>query len=93
LYVTIDLSEQNATVLQAQARAAHMPPESYLREIIERALQGRPMPTADGQPEGQPLKPKKSAYGLLAGYGPGPTEEEIDENRREMFSGFGEFEP
>jgi hypothetical protein len=24
---------------------------------------------------------------------PGPTEEEIDENRREMFSGFGELEP
>ena len=39
----------------------------------------------------QPLKPKKSAYGLLAKYGPGPTEEEIDENRREMFSGFGEL--
>jgi hypothetical protein len=43
--------------------------------------------------EGQELKPKKSAYGLLAKYGPGPTEEEIDENRREMFSGFAQDVP
>jgi len=43
------------------------------------------------QPAEQPLKPKKSAYGLLAKYG--PTEEEIDENRREMFSGPGELAP
>jgi hypothetical protein len=28
---------------------------------------------------------RKSAYGLLAKYGPGPTEEEIDENRKDMF--------
>jgi hypothetical protein len=41
----------------------------------------------------QPVKPKKSAYGLLAKYGPGPTEEEIDENRREMFCGFIEDLP
>lgn len=39
------------------------------------------------------MKPKKSAYGLLAEYGPGPTEEEIDENRREMFSGFWRDRP
>ena len=79
--VTIDLSEQTAAALEAQARAAHMPPERYLSEIVARALHG-------GQPAEQPLKPKKSACGLLAKYGPGPTDEEIDENRREMFSGF-----
>jgi hypothetical protein len=84
--VTIDLSEQNAAALEAQARAAHLPLESFLNKIVERALQG-------DQPAEQPLKPKKSAYGLLAKYGPGPTEEEIDENRREMFSGFGEIAP
>ncbi|HWF09906.1 MAG TPA: hypothetical protein VG297_15670 [Bryobacteraceae bacterium] len=84
--VTIDLSEQNAAALEAQARAAHMPPESYLSKIVAQALHG-------DQPADQPLKPKKSAYGLLAKYGPGPSEEEINENRREMFSGFGEFAP
>jgi len=93
--VTINLSEQNAAALEAQALAAHMPPESYLRDMVARALQdyqgSRP---AHRQTEGQhALKPKKSAHGLLAKYGPGPTEEEIDENRREMFSGFGELAP
>jgi hypothetical protein len=89
--VTIDLSEQNAVALEAQARAAHMPRERYLKEIVERALQGQHSRATDEQPEGQTLKPRKSAFGLLAKYGPGPTEEEIDENRREMFSGFGEI--
>ncbi len=91
--VTIDLSEQNAAALEAQARAAHMPPERYLTEIVERALHRQQSSGAPEQMEGQPLKPRKSAYGLLAKYGPGPTEEEIDENRREMFRGFGELAP
>ena len=93
--VTINLSEQNAAALEVQALAADMPPESYLRDMVSRALQdyqcSRPSPE---QTERQrPLKPKKSAHGLLAKYGRGPTEEEIDENRREMFSGFGELAP
>ena len=32
--VTIDLSEQNAAALEAQARAARMPPERYLKEEL-----------------------------------------------------------
>ena len=42
---------------------------------------------------GQKAKPKKSGYGLLAKYGPGPSEEEIDESRREMFRGFAQDLP
>jgi hypothetical protein len=90
--VTIDLSEQNAAALEAQARAARMRPEHYLSKIVAEALHSQ-QPEVPGQSAGQPLKPKKSAYGLLAKYGPGPTEEEIDENRREMFRGFGELAP
>jgi len=37
----------------------------------------------------QPDKPFNSGYGMLAKYGPAPSAEEIDENRREMFGGFG----
>jgi hypothetical protein len=37
--------------------------------------------------------PKKSAYGLLAKDAAGPTEAEIEENRREMFSGFSDLVP
>ena len=91
--VTIELSEQSAAVLEAQARAAHMPPESYLSKIVARALHSQHTGETPEHFAGQQLKPKKSAYGLLAKYGPGPTEEEIDENRREMFRGFGELAP
>jgi len=91
--VTIDLSEQSAAALEAQARAAHMPPERYLSKIVARALHSQHPGETLEQSAGQHLKPKNSAYGLLAKYGAGPTEEEIDENRREMFSGFGEFAP
>jgi hypothetical protein len=83
MHVTIDLSEQDAAALEARARPAQMPPERYLRKIVAQALD-------DEQPAEQRLKPKKSSYGLLAQYGSGPTEEEIDESRREMLSGFGE---
>jgi hypothetical protein len=37
--LTISLSEQNAEALEAQARAARMPPERYLAEVVARALE------------------------------------------------------
>ena len=37
--LTIDLSEQNAATLEAQARAARMPAERYLADIVARALE------------------------------------------------------
>jgi hypothetical protein len=89
--VTIELSEQTAAALEARAKAAHMPPESYLSKIVARALHSQHPGEAPEHFAGQLLKPKKSAYALLAQCGPGPTEEEIDENRREMFRGSGEI--
>jgi len=38
MQVTIDLSEQNAATLEAQARAARMSTERYLAYILERVL-------------------------------------------------------
>ena len=55
-----------------------------MREAIDKILEAVP---------DQPAKPKKSAYGPLSKYGPGPTEEEIDENPWEIFSGFAEDYP
>ncbi len=81
--VTIHLSDQNAAALEAHARAAQMPPDCYLSTIVERALREDMAPDT--------AAPKKSAWGLLADFGPGPTDEEIDENRRDMFRGFGEL--
>jgi hypothetical protein len=39
--MTIDLSEQYAAALEAQARAARMPTERYLAHIVTRALERR----------------------------------------------------
>jgi hypothetical protein len=38
----------------------------------------------------QDQSPKNTHLDFLAKYGPGPSAEEIDENRREIFRGFGE---
>jgi hypothetical protein len=35
-----------------------------------------------------PPKPRRSLYGLLADLGPGPTDEDIEEVRREMWHNF-----
>ena len=37
--LTIDLSEQNAAALEAQARAAGMPTDRYLAELVAHALE------------------------------------------------------
>ena len=65
----------------AAAHAKGLSPDAFVREAVDKVLTEAPPP------------PKKSAYGLLAKYGPGPTEEEISESRREMFSGFAEDLP
>jgi hypothetical protein len=82
--ITLSLQPREEARLIHVARARGLSPEAFVREAIERIL-------ADVQ--GQPIKAKKSAYGLLAKYGPGPTEEEINENRREMFRGFAGNNP
>jgi len=79
----IQLPDEQAAALIAKAAAQGLSLEDWLGKLAATA-------TPAGE---QRLKPKKSAYGLLAKYGPGPTEEEIDENRREMFHGFGEDVP
>lgn len=45
--VTIDLSEHDAAVLEAKARAAHMPTERYLAAIVARALERQQRRAAD----------------------------------------------
>ena len=82
--VTIELPDELGAALQAQAQAQGVSVAGFTRHVLEQAIRPR---------AGQKLKPKKSAYGLLAKYGPGPSDEEIDENRREMFRGFAEDLP
>jgi len=58
--LTIEVPEELEAALKAKAMA---------QGVSLRALQGRCFENAV-KAEGQPLKPKKSGYGLLAKYGP-----------------------
>jgi hypothetical protein len=75
--LTVELAEEQIAALKAKAATEGLSLEDWLAKI------------ADQQADPSP-KPLKSAYGILAKYGPGPSAEEIDENRRDMFKGFGE---
>lgn len=73
----IELSDADAAALKAKAAAQGLTLQGWFHKLAEE--QGA---------AGQPLKPFKSGYGMLAKYGPAPSTEDIDENRREMFRGF-----
>jgi len=76
--LNIEIPDALEAALNAKAHAEGVTVASYARDVLLQAL---------SEPA---KKPKKSAYGLLAKYGPGPSAEEIDESRREMFRGFAE---
>jgi len=80
--LTIEFSSEQFVALKAKASAEGLTLEEWLRKLAEHEVE--PVATE---------KPFTSGYGLLAKYGPAPSAEEIDENRREMFHGFGEFAP
>jgi hypothetical protein len=77
--VTIELPEKQVYALRAKALMEGLSLEAWLQKIAEQEAESEPH-----------RGPYKSAYGILAKYGPAPSAEEIDENRREMFRGFGE---
>lgn len=81
--LTIPLTPAEEAKLLAKARAVGATPEQVVRQAIE--------PILSSVPEQEPTAkaPKKTLLGIWAQYGPGPSEEEIDQNRAEMFSNFG----
>jgi hypothetical protein len=81
--LTIELPDDLEAALKAKAMAQGVSLADFTRHVLEQAAE---VAARRG-------KPKRSGYGLLARYGPGPSEEEIDENRREMFRGFAQDVP
>ena len=75
--LTIDFSNEQVAALKAKAKAEGLTVEEWLRKLAENEVE----PVA-------PEQPFTSGYGILAKYGPAPSAEEIDENRREMSRGF-----
>jgi hypothetical protein len=82
--LNIEIPDALEATLTAKAHEQGVSASGYARQILERAL---------CENATQKSKPKKSALGLLAQYGPGPSAEEIDENRKEMFRGFAQDVP
>ena len=81
MQLNIEIPESMAAELSAKAMGEGVTASIFARQVLEQFL---------FQQSEQNVRPKKSAYGLLAQYGRGPSAEEIDENRREMFRGFAE---
>jgi hypothetical protein len=79
----IELPEELEPALKMQANAHGVSVDGYVRIVIEREL--RPSNSDPSQP-----KPFKTSYGACANLGPGPSADEIDKNRAEMFRDFGE---
>ena len=77
--VQIELSDQQAAVLQEKAAAQGLTLQDWVRKLAN------PDSASD-----QIIKPFETGYGMLAKYGSAPSADEIDENRREMFRGFAE---
>jgi hypothetical protein len=74
----IELPDNQAAALKAKAAAQGLSLKAWLGKLAEES------------PAAAPRKPLKTGRGMLAKYGPAPSAEEIDENRKDMFRGFGE---
>jgi hypothetical protein len=79
MIVSIEVSNEQLVALKAKAAAEGLTLQDWLYRLA-----------AEEPGSSQPTKPFKSGYGMLAKYGPAPSAEEIDENRREMFRGFAQ---
>lgn len=74
----IELPDNQAAALKAKAASQGLTLNAWLGKLAEES------------PADAPRKPLKTGRGMLAKYGPAPSAEEIDENRKDMFRGFGE---
>jgi hypothetical protein len=80
--LTIEIPDELAAALQAKAQAEGLSPDSYVDRVLEKTL-------ADVPEQPEPVRlPLKNSYGILAQYGPAPSEEDIAEVRREMWANF-----
>ena len=77
---TIELSDNQAAALQAKALRCGLTLKDWLVKLAAEDEQS---------PSDAPRKPLIPGRGMLAKYGPGPSAGKIDENRKEMFHGFG----
>jgi hypothetical protein len=78
----IEIPDELAGELQAQAAAQGISADSYVGRVLEQKLS-----PVNGRGS-TARKPLKSSYGILAKYGTAPSAEEMDEARREVWGDF-----
>ena len=76
--LNIELPDDLAAVVKAQAQAQGISPDRYVSRVLENTLG----PTLEQLQSGPPLE---TGYGMWAKYGPAPSAEEIDDYRRETY--------
>ena len=81
--LSVQLPEDLAAVVKAQAQEQGISPDRFVSRVLENALCSK----LEHRKEGPPFE---TGYGTWAKYGRAPSAEEIDENRREMFHNFAE---
>ena len=77
--LTIQIPDTLEAALKARANAIGKSADSYVQNLLERDLS---VTTSSNGPA------FKTGRGSLAKYGPGPSAEEIEANRAEMFQNF-----
>lgn len=83
------LEAQSENRLRAAARARGVSTEDLVLEAVENVLKECPvLPSGDESRSFPPCRRTRSLRGLLAKYGPAPSEEEIDAKRRETLRNF-----
>jgi len=73
--ISIELTDHQAAALKAKAAAQGLTLKAWLKKLAGD-------PSADA-----PRKSLKTGRGMFAKYGPAPSAEEIDENRKDMLRG------
>jgi hypothetical protein len=79
--LTIEIPDEVGCALKAKAEAEGLSAALYASRMIEKTI-------APTDAQEAPVRPLETGCGMWAKYGPAPSEEEIDENRREMFRNF-----
>ena len=77
--LTIEIPDEIGAALHAEILAQGVTTASYVSGLLESRL-------ADRIAAAKSDAPFETGYGIWAKYGPMPSIEELDENRREMFS-------
>lgn len=83
MHLNIEIPDALGAVVKAQAQAEGVSPDRFVSRVLENTLAAKLESHTS-------MKTFETGYGMLAKYGPAPSAEEIDDNRRDMFRNFAQ---